>query len=169
MFCFKDINITRATMPTTENPKVLCMADLSLAAEAKEILQQNCEVDYRPSSRTDLLSSIGDYEAFWGHVDLQVDKEVLKRATRLKVVLTASTGTDHIDKEELARRNIHLLSITRDYGLLDTFSATAECAWMLLMACHRNFSAATASVLEGHWNSETFRGRQLLGRTLGGY
>ena len=143
------------------------MTDLSLAPKAKEVLQQVCEVDYRPSSRDDLLKIIGDYDAFWGHVELQIDKEVLRRASRLQVVLSASTGTNHIDKEELARRGIRLLSITRDYGLLDTFSATAECAWMLLLACHRHFHASTASVLEGRWNGEAFRGRQLLGRTLG--
>ena len=143
------------------------MTDLSLAPKAKEVLQQVCEVDYRPSSRDDLLKIIGDYDAFWGHVELQIDKEVLRRASRLQVVLSASTGTNHIDKEELARRGIRLLSITRDYGLLDTFSATAECAWMLLLACHRHFHASTASVFKGCWNGEAFRGRQLLDRTLG--
>jgi len=98
---------------------------------------------------------------------LRVDADVLSRADRLKAILTASTGTDHIDKREAARRGIRILSITRDYGLLDTFTATAECAWMLLLACHRHFRAATASVFEGQWDSERYRGRQLLGRTLG--
>ncbi len=143
------------------------MTDLSLAPQALDILRTAADLDYRPADRDVLFRTIGDYDAFWGHVDLKVDRAVLARARRLKVIFSASTGTDHIDKEEAARRGIRVLSITRDYGLLDTFTATAECAWMLLLACHRHFRAATSSVLEGRWCSETFRGRQLANRTLG--
>jgi D-3-phosphoglycerate dehydrogenase len=114
-----------------------------------------------------LLDVIGQYDAFWGHTDLKVDHAVLARARQLKVILTASTGTDHIDKQEAGRRGIRVLSITRDYGLLDTFTATAECAWMLMLACHRHLRAAVGSVLQGQWHGETFRGRQLSCRTLG--
>jgi hypothetical protein len=49
-------------------------------------------------------------------------------------VASATTGTDHIDKDELARRGIRLLCIAKDFGLLNTFTATAECAWLLVLA-----------------------------------
>jgi D-3-phosphoglycerate dehydrogenase len=139
-----------------------------LPDEAKEILDAECDVDYLPADRAKLLEIIGSYDAFWGHFDFKVDKPVLERATKLKVVNTTSTGTDHIDKDECARRGIHVLHIAKDLGLLDTFTATAELAWMLMLACHRNMRAATRDAHAGKWgNTERFQGDQLSTRTLG--
>ena len=96
-------------------PRVLCMLSLSGAPEAVQALQQVGDVDLRDPDRQVLLDTIDQYDALWGHVDLKIDKCVLDRASRLKVINTASTGTDHIDKDEAARRGIRILSITRDY------------------------------------------------------
>ena len=151
-------------------PKVLCMVDLSRVPEALEILQKApIELDYRPPNRQELMNNIGEFDALWSHVDLKLDKQVLDRASNLKVINTSSTGTDHIDKEEAARHGIRILSITRDYGLLRTFTATAECAWMLILACCRNFRTAAKNALDGNWKSEhLYRvGMQLYERTLG--
>ena len=147
--------------------KVLCMVDLSLVPKALGLLRESTDLDYRPADRSTLLDIIDRYEAFWGHVDLKIDKPVLDRAGKLKVINTASTGTDHIDKEETARKGIRILSITTDYGLLRTFTATAECAWMLLLACSRNFRTVTRSALEGNWKNERFFGAQLYEQTIG--
>jgi len=151
----------------TPLPRVLCMVDLSRVPQAIKILREATQLDYRPADRSLLLDIIADYDAYWAHVDIRVDREVLERAKRLKVINTSSTGTDHIDVEEAERRGIRILSLTRDYGLLSTFTATAECAWMLLLACFRHLRPALRHVLEGKWRSEQFCGRQLSGHTLG--
>ena len=143
------------------------MVDLSPAPEALETLRQAADVDCMEANRDALLEIIGRYDAFWGHTDVKLDKEVLDRAGRLKVITTASTGTNHIDQQEAARRGIRVLSITRDYKLLDTFTATAECAWMLMLACHRHLRGAVRHVLEGGWKLGQFSGRQLSEETLG--
>ena len=148
-------------------PRVLCMVDLSGAPQGLALLREVADVDCRKSDGQLLKDIIGQYDAFWGHVDLKIDTETLKRAKHLKVINTASTGTDHIDKTEIERRGIRLLSITRDYKLLDTFTATAECAWMLLLACHRQLRTATRDVLQGVWTAQSYQGRQLFEQTLG--
>ena len=150
-----------------DRPRLLCMVDFSLAPEAKEIIEEVAEVDHVPDNHDVLRERIGDYDALWGHVNCKVDKAVLDNAKRLKVINAASTGTDHIDTEECQRRGIRILSIARDYRLLDTFTATAELAWMLLLTCLRHFRAATDHVLNGEWRSEFFVGRQLSQHTLG--
>ena len=148
-------------------PRVLCMVDLSGAPQGLALLREVADVDCRKSDRKVLKDIISQYDAFWGHVDLKIDADLLQNVTRLKVLNTTSTGTDHIDKAELEKRGIRLLSITRDYKLLDTFTATAECAWMLLLACHRHLRGALRDVLQGGWNGPSFRGEQLFGQTLG--
>ena len=143
------------------------MVDLSYVPEAIETLKQVADVDFIKPDRQVLLDTIDQYDAYWGHVEIKMDKAVLDRAKRLKVLNTASTGTDHIDKEEAARRGIRVLSITRDYELLDTFTATAECAWMLMLGCHRHLRSATTYALDGNWQGQRFVGKQLSQATLG--
>jgi D-3-phosphoglycerate dehydrogenase len=130
-------------------------------------LEVIADVDIEAPDRAKLLELVGQYDALWIHVDSRIDKEVLQRAERVKVINTASTGTDHIDKEEASRRGIRVLSITRDYGLLDRFTATAECAWMLLLASCRNLRGAHRHALEGGWETMRFSGQQLSNMTLG--
>ena len=154
-------------MSTAPRPKVLCVTDLSNVPEAKAILEEAVDLDYRPGEGGVLPEIIGDYEAFWGHVDIKVDRAVLERARNLRVISASATGTDHIDKEEAVRRGIRVLCIARDYSLLDTFTATAECAWMLALACSRHLRAAQASIARGEWRGEHLFGRQFSQRTLG--
>jgi len=144
------------------------MTDLTLAPEAMTMIEEHFDVDYRPPDHDALVKIIGGYDYFWGHVDLKVDTPVLERAERLKAINTSSTGTDHLDKEEMKKRGIKLLCIAEDYSLLDTFMATAECAWMLLLACCRHFRSASRGALDGDWrNCFAYLGRQLSQRTLG--
>jgi len=130
-------------------------------------LRRSLHVDCLPYTRETLLEAIPDYDGFWGNFRMPVDREGLARAHRLKLIATATTGTDHIDKDELARRNIRLLCIREDIGLLDTFTATAELAWMLLLACSRHLRRGTRQALACCWNDPMPRGRQLRGGTLG--
>lgn len=153
---------------TGSRPRVLCMVPW-LPEEAKRILAADLDVDYRPADRALLLATIHDYDGFWGHFDFKVDRPVLERAARLKVINTATTGTDHIDKEEAARRGIRVLSTARDTRLLESFTATAECAWLLILGCLRHVRGATRAAHAGDWanGAQRFEGRQLSGKTLG--
>ena len=85
---------------------MLCMLDVNGATEGMQQLQQAAEVIVVAPDRGRLLEMIGDFDAVWAHTDLKMDREVLDRARRLKVINTASTGTDHIDKEAAAERRI---------------------------------------------------------------
>ena len=115
-------------------PKLLAALDLSTCPEALDALRDVAEVDEIPEDRALLLDRIGGYDAYFGHTNLRLDREVIDRARRLRVVGAPSTGTDHIEIEVLNERGIHLIAITREYELLDRFTATAECAWALLLA-----------------------------------
>jgi D-3-phosphoglycerate dehydrogenase len=157
----------RHGMSEDNRPKVLCMVDLNTAPEAVELLRREVDLDYVPADREVLLDTIGEYDALWGHISMKIDREVLDRATRLKAINTASTGTDHIDLGLAADRGIRVLSIKSDFALLDTFTATAELGWLLLLACHRHLRTALAAACEEKWPAGTLVGRQLSRTTLG--
>jgi D-3-phosphoglycerate dehydrogenase len=163
---------------------MLCMVDLRLAPEALERLQRAFEVTYSPTVEGSVVAGkergqaaqavaarhIDAAEIYWGHTDIYLGEDLIARALHLRVVATASTGTDHLDRAALEARGVTILSITKDFALLDTFTATAECAWMLMLACHRNLLAASANVTQaGRWRAEDYLGHQLSGETLGVY
>ena len=148
--------------------RLLCMVDMSLCLEALDTLREVAEVDYiEVPDRAVLLERIADYDVYFGHTDIQIDKAVIDRAQRLKLMGAPSTGTDHIDVKLLEQRGIKLIALTHEYDLLDTFTATAECAWGLLLTCVRRIPAGFEQVRSGHWAREQFKGIQLSGKTLG--
>ena len=67
---------------TKGRPRVLCMVDLSLCPQVLDILRESVDVDYRPADRAVLLDIIGQYDAYWGHIDIKVDQEVLAQASQ---------------------------------------------------------------------------------------
>lgn len=99
----------------------------------------------------------------------RVDAEALGRLPGVEVVITPSTGTNHIDLEECGRRGIVVYSLLDARDCLDTISASAEFAFLLLMAVLRRFEIALAEVAGGRWreNEDRMRGRELDGLRVG--
>jgi len=93
--------------------------------------------------------------------------ERLATARRLKVFVTVSTGSDHVDQASLAQRGIPLLTLRGQHEVLRNVTATAEHAWLLLLACARRLRTAHRDVLEGGWHREQHPGIMLRGKTLG--
>ena len=143
------------------------LEEKDLAPESVEPVAKLAEIDYLPNDRAVLLERIGKCDAYFATVKPRLDREAIDRAVRLKVVATSSTGTDHIDVKALEERGIALLSLKEEYEVLDTFTATAEGAWGLLLVCLRRIPAALAEVRKGHWAQTKYMSWQLSGKTLG--
>ena len=97
------------------------------------------------------------------------DAALFAAGKKLKVYNTCSTGTDHIDHKAAAVHGVRILCIKEDIGLLNTFTATAECAFMLLLACFRKFRSVNRCAHAGDWlgAGRRYEGRQLSGKTMG--
>lgn len=87
--------------------------------------------------------------------------------TNVKYICTASTGTNHIDKEFCNRSNIEIISIAQERETLDTISSTAEHAFTLMMCALRNIKPAIDSIEKESWDCEPFIGRQLNSLVIG--
>lgn len=147
--------------------KVLCNEDLRLRPDALSVLEEIADVDYVEAHQDILLDRIADYDAYYASASVCADTKILERAKRLKVIATPSTGTDHIDREVAEQKGIAILDLAKEYGLLDSFSATAEMAWCLMLSCMRFLPPAFESAKKGDWARQRYTGRQLLGKTLG--
>ena len=70
---------------------------------------------------------------------------MLQKAKKLKIICTASTGTNHIDIDFSKKKKIKILSLRSNKKIINKISSTAEHALTLIMSKMRNvFEAATS-------------------------
>jgi D-3-phosphoglycerate dehydrogenase / 2-oxoglutarate reductase len=148
-------------------PRILCTVDISGAPEAREALEAVGELRCMPAERADVLAAIGDVDAYLASASVVIDREFLDRARRLRVIGSPSTGTDHMHLAEIDARGITRFDIANERALIESFSATSELAFGLLLALNRRIVVAQEHAKRGLWSREHFSGFQLLGKTLG--
>lgn len=98
---------------------------------------------------------------------VKITNAMVRDAAGLRIIACATTGTDHIERDELNRRSIAVRSLKEDRDVLMNLTPAAELSWALLMACARKLPAAFDHVKSGAWVRELFPGRMFRGRRIG--
>lgn len=107
-------------------------------------------------------------DAVWSSLRVPLTADLLECAgPRLRVVLTNSTGTDHLDLPALEARGIALISLKHDRAFLRTVTPTAELAFGLMLACMRRLPECIDASRRGDWARHRLGGHQVAGKTLG--
>lgn len=91
-----------------------------------------------------------------------ITTDLLSVAKNLQVIVTCTSGFDHIDLVETSKKNI-IVMYTPDANVV----AAAEHTWALLLACSRNIVAAHKEIKSGQWTREPFVGFELENKILG--
>lgn len=91
-----------------------------------------------------------------------ITPELLEKAKNLEVIVTCTSGFDHIDLSETQKRNICVM-FTPDANAC----AAAELTWALLLAAARHVPAANQDLKSGVWNREPHLGSELAYKTIG--
>lgn len=98
---------------------------------------------------------------------VRISDEMVAAAPALRIISTATTGSDHIARKEIDARGIPVRTLKEDPGFLRNLTPAAELSWALLMACARRLVPAVQHTREGKWVREEFPGIMLNGRSLG--
>src|SRR5215469_1069845 len=142
--------------------KVLIADRLSSAALAI-FSERGIEADVRTGlSKQALTDIIGDYEAVAVRSATKLTADVIKAASRLKVIGRAGIGVDNIDVDAATAAGVIVMNAPFGNSI-----TTAEHAIALLMALARDLTAANASTHSGRWEKDRFVGTELYGKTLG--
>tara|TARA_B100001029_G_C15056819_1_gene455037 strand:+ start:1144 stop:2097 length:954 start_codon:yes stop_codon:yes gene_type:complete len=146
-------------------PKLIVITPIKHIHGLVDKLEKNMDVTYfeNPEEK-DLLSIINKYDALFTNPNksnIFIGDNLLKNCLNLKVVCTASTGTNHIDIDLLKKKNINLISLTNERKVINKISSTAEHAFALTLSSIRNIIPSYKDVLKGNWNYEKFIGRQM--------
>lgn len=156
--------IIRRYNPVVMPPfKILIPEDLSDAG--MELLTADPEVlvnSQKKMARAELLAHVADYDALIVRSETKVDREVIDRGARLKVIGRAGIGVDTIDVDAATRRGIIVMNTPQA-----NTTATAEHTLAMMLAMARNIPQADAALHRLEWTRGKFMGVQLQGKTLG--
>jgi D-3-phosphoglycerate dehydrogenase len=139
-------------------PRVLVREPIAEAGV--ELLRERFDVDVDPNG--DLAETIGGYEAIVVRSATKLDRELIERADRLKVIGRAGVGVDNVDVEAATRRGIVVANAPES-----TVVSAAEHTVGLLLALSRNIAQAHAALKDGRWERSAHGGIELAGKTLG--
>jgi D-3-phosphoglycerate dehydrogenase len=157
----------RQSVAGSATPRIVVTESAGFSGTAAKLLAGIGPVTFADLDRTGLLDAVRKAEVLWIRLRHQVDREVLEAASRLEVIVSPTTGLDHIDLDEVGRRKIRLLSLRGETEFLSEVRATAELTIGLMLVLLRQLPAAISHVLDGGWNRDAFRGRELYGKTVG--
>jgi len=93
----------------------------------------------------------------------RLSKEILSKLSSLKFISLLTIGTDWVDLEYTKEKGIEVSNIAGS-----TAESVAEHAWAMILDLSKRVSEFDrASRLEGNYNFANFKGKEILGKTLG--
>ena len=138
-----------------------------MAAEVRARLASLGDAVFGPFSDAAMIRELFDAEVLMVRLGRRIDAALLAEAPRLRYVVTATTGLDHIDLAAAAAAGVRVVSLRDCPDAITDVSATAEHTLGLLLALVRRTPSAHAHVLGGNWDRDRFWGTQLRGKRVG--
>jgi len=135
---------------------------------SEEVMQQLAKLGPTlPFDGQNLKEFLSDVNALFVRLGYRIDADFLNNCPNLKFLCSPTTGHNHIDEEELKRRQIKLISLRGEREFLETIRATPEHTFGLIIALLRNYKPAMTHVENGDWDRDQLRGEELYGQTVG--
>ena len=114
------------------------------------------------ASPTPTVEELAMAEALVIRSRTRIDSELLLKAPKLQVIITATSGFDHIDLEATEARKLAVM-----YTPEANAASACELTWALVLACARRIPEAQRAIKGGEWKREALNGRELTGKTYG--
>jgi D-3-phosphoglycerate dehydrogenase len=109
-----------------------------------------------------LASALPDADALIVRSAVEVNAEVLRSASKLRVIGRAGVGVDNIDLEAATKAGIAVMNTPGANAV-----AVAEHTIALMLALARHLCRADATTRAGKWEKKSLQGTELRGKTLG--
>ena len=151
----------------TSEPTILVAESVRFAKQAATLLHELGSVRFAQLGRRPLIEQIAGVEILWIRLGNHVDREILSAAPNLRLIVSPTTGLNHIDLSEAEARGIRVLSLRGETNFLKELHATAELTVGLMLAVLRHIPAAVQHVQAAGWDRDLFCGNELFGKTVG--
>ncbi len=140
-----------------------------ISGEALDLLDKHFDVRVNPEDRVlnkeEMLEAVEDADGLLCLINDEIDREIISRAGKLKIIANYGVGYDNIDVATATERGI---IVTNTPGVLT--DATADLAWALLFAVARRVVESDRFAREGRyraWAPSLLLGMDVTGKTLG--
>lgn len=129
-----------------------------------DILKNNgFDVNYQPDIDTNEIKNIiHEYDIIVVRSRTKINKEIIEKATRAKVIARVGVGLDNIDVDEASKRQIKVINAPEA-----AMNAVSELVIGFMFDLSRNISFADTEMKKGKWLKKNLMGNELRGKYLG--
>ena len=151
---------------------ILCTAPLHFLPDIRKQLEEKYNVIYafraKKSEVELLLKNIHGWIVDPG-ANYRVDDELLAYAQNLEILITPSTGRDHVNREYLKSHDIFFDSLKGKDEIIKNIHASAEFSFALMLAMVRHLVPSVNAAEQGYWREieDDFRGIEVSGKKIG--
>lgn len=125
-----------------------------------EDLGYSCDQQWDYTSE-DVINCIGEFEVLVVNSKILIDKVLLSKAIKLKVIIRIGSGLEIIDQETCKEKNILVISTPEGNA-----NAVAEHVLGFLLSSYNNIFRAQNEMIGGQWNREANRGEELSSKVV---
>lgn len=140
---------------------ILITDRFSLHAKALLKAQDFIEV-YQTQSHIPTQEELQSANALIIRSRTKVDMDFLEKAPNLEVIITSTSGYDHIDLEATLQKNIKTF-----YTPEANAQSTAELTWFLILAAARDLNVNQKMILSSKWERTSLKAFELSGKVIG--
>lgn len=133
---------------------------INLLSKTGEVFALDCE------TQDALIENCTEAEAIFIRLKFRIDRRVLDSLPKLKFILSATTGTDHIDMPYFLQKGGEIICLKGETKFLETIPSTAEHTWGLLLALLKKIPSSFDHVKQGIWNRNLFKGNNLKNKKI---
>tara|TARA_Y100000816_G_scaffold292520_1_gene288300 strand:+ start:12496 stop:14217 length:1722 start_codon:yes stop_codon:yes gene_type:complete len=151
--------------------KILITTNLSFARDILESFKKNYDCVYAPGAdRLTTIKLLEDIDIWLCSPSpkYRIDGSLIKNFQKLKLIVTPSTGSNHIDKIFCNKNKIKVIAL-KDTSFVNQIFASSEFAFALILATVRKLPQSYNSALTGKWREEEnkFRSIELRDKKIG--
>ena len=111
------------------------------------------------SNKYDLSKNIESCDVILdASMKIKFDKDLLKKAKNIKLFVTATTGSSHINSDYLNSINVPLLTLKGEINLLNNITPASELSWLLLIMLNKKTIGIIGIGRLGKWVASYAKG-----------
>lgn len=118
--------------------------------------QSHLKIDQAEQPQIKQLKNIDKYHALMIRSRTEINSALLEKAKNLQLIITSTSGYDHIDLEACKKWGITVMYTPRGNRL-----SAAEHTWTLFLATKKNLIAAVQECHNGSWNRSSITGQEV--------
>ncbi|PXY44085.1 hypothetical protein DMB68_16735 [Flavobacterium hydrophilum] len=135
-----------------------------IGLEKLKTIGQVQENDFK--SMEELIHICEKVEVLFVRLRFKFTQEILMQLPDLKFILSATTGTDHIDEDFFVKRGGKVICLKGETEFLEQIPSTAEHTWALLLSLYKKIPFSFDDVKQGNWNRDAFKGNNLKNKKI---